>query len=219
MGTAVFWAIVITGIFASRKLFPHWWARSPTLPYAPRPALPEGLPPGTKDARAIKLEDAQPGDYVAVVGRVGPRADLAAPVSKRPCVASDIVISDPQTGDRITRVLRATSFTLDTGGTQAVVDARGAFVRLQHDLQAREIDSRQLEPGILAPDPGGRRVAVFEGIIAPGEYVLVIGVVEKPTAGDEVGYRTSADVRLRIAGGGGRPSVVSTLPGDLRAVL
>mgnify|MGYP006139066841 CR=1 FL=1 len=33
-------------------------------------------PPGTKGAKTIKLEDAKPGDYVAVVGRVGARGDL-----------------------------------------------------------------------------------------------------------------------------------------------
>lgn len=219
MGTAIFWAIVIGGILLSRKLFPHWWASTPMLPYAPRPALPEGLPPGTKDARAIKLEDAQPGDYVAVVGRVGPRADLVAPLTRRPCVASDLVVSDVVTGDRITRLLRAGSFVLDTGAAQALVDARGAFVRLQHDQELDDVDHRRFEDGVIPPDAIGRRFTAFEGIIAPGEYVLVIGVVEKPGVGGDAGYRASADIRLRIAGGGVRPSVVSTLPTDLRPIL
>jgi hypothetical protein len=219
VGTIVFWTIVIGGILASRKLFPHWWARGPMLPYAPRPALPEGLPPGTQGARTIKLEDAKAGDYVAVVGRVGTRADLVAPLTRRPCVASDLVVNDCFSGDRITRVLRGGMFVLDTGGTQAVVDARGAFVRLQHDREVTDVDHQRFEDGVLPPDAIGRRFTAFEGIIAPGEYVLVIGVVEKPTGADDANYRASADIRLRIAGGGVRPSVVSTLHTDLRPIL
>lgn len=217
--SVIFWAVVIGGILVSRKLFPHWWAKAPMLPYAPRPALPEGLPPGTKGAKHVKLEDAKPGDYVAVVGRVGPRADLVAPLSKRPCVASDLVVTDAMTGDRVTRLLRAASFVLDTGGTQAVVDARGAFVRLQHDQEVTDIDHTRFEPGLIPQAAIGRRLSAVEGVIAPGEYVLVIGVVEKPTASDEVGYRVSADIRLRISGGGIHPSVVSTLHTDLRPIL
>ncbi|HUQ01712.1 MAG TPA: hypothetical protein VM261_04415 [Kofleriaceae bacterium] len=216
MGTVIFWAVVIAGILVSRKVFPHWWAKRPMLPYAPRPALPEGLPPGTKGARTIKLEDAKPGDYVAVVGRVGARADLVAPLTKRPCVAFDLVVTDAMSGDRVTRLLRGGSFVLDTGGTQAVVDARGAFVRLQHDYENTDLVPMRFEDGVIPQGAQGRRLSAVEGVIAPNEYVLVIGVVEKPTAGDDVGYRVSADIRLRLSGGGVRPSVVSTLHTDLR---
>jgi hypothetical protein len=219
VGTVIFWAVVIGGILLHRKVYPQWWAKGPMLPYAPRPALPEGLPPGTKGAKSVKLEDAKPGDYVAVVGRVGPRADLVAPLSKRPCVASDLVVTDAMSGDRVTRSLRATSFVLDTGGAQAVVDARGAFVRLQHDQELTDVDHSRFESGLIPPGAIGRRLSAVEGVIAPGEYVLVIGVVEKSTAGDDVGYRVSADARLRIAGGGVHPSVVSTLHTDLRPIL
>lgn len=216
MGTLIVWAVVIGGILLSRKLFPQWWAKGPMLPYAPRPALPEGLPPGTKGAKTIKLEDAKPGDYVAVVGRVGERAELIAPLTRRPCVAFDLVLTDAMTGDRVTRLLRGGSFVLDTGTVQAVVDARGAFIRLQHDQELMDIAHTHFEDGMVPPGYKERRLSAVEGIIPPREYVLVIGVVEKPTASDEVGYRTSADIRLRLSGGGVRPSVISTLHTDLR---
>lgn len=219
MGTAIFWALVIGGILASRKLFPHWWAKTPLFPPGPpRPALPDGLPPGTKGAKNIKLEDAKPGDYVAVVGRVGARTDLIAPLTKRPCVAFDLVVTDAMTGDRVTRLLRGGTFVLDTGTVEAVVDARGAFVRLQHDQEMTDLVHTRFEEGLVPPNYVERRLSAVEGIIPPREYVLVIGVVEKPSVEDEIGYRTSADVRIRISGGGVRPSVISTLHTDLRAV-
>lgn len=217
MGTVIVWAIILGGIAVSRVLWPDAWKSGPLLPPpAPPPVQKEGLPPGTKKAKRRRdLGDAQVGDYVAIVGRVGSRAELVAPVSKRSCVASDLVLTDTATGNRVARVLRAGTFLLDTGRETAVVDARGAFVRLTYDHRIEDVDRSLYDDGVVPGEVTAARMTADEGVIAPGEYVLVIGVVERPTASDEAGYRNLADSRIRIAGGGVRPSVVSTVPADL----
>ena len=217
MDTIIFWGVVLGGIGLSRVLWPNAWKRKPgwRLP-APAPFLKEGLPPGsTKAQRRKGLADTKVGDYIAIVGRVGDRAELVAPLSRRPCVASDMVLFDAQTGDRVARVLRAGTFLLDTGTETALVDARGAFVRVTYDHRMDERDRAKLDESVIPGEVHAQRLMGDEGIIGPGEYVLVIGVVERPTASDEAGYRNLADSRIRIAGGGVRPSVVSTVPADL----
>ncbi len=208
------WAILLGGLALSAKLWPNLWKGPKGLPWqVPRPALSAGLPPGADEARRGPIEDARPGDYIAVVGKVMEPAELAGPISKRPCVAYDLVLRDSIRGERVARVLRGSTFTLSTGGTTAVVDARGAFIRLEHDRLGTAFARGRFEDGVIPPESPGEHFVADEGVIAPGEYVLVIGVVE--TASNDVGYRSSADVRLRLDGGGVRPSVVSSVPADL----
>lgn len=213
----IFWAVIIGAIAASRKLWPQAWAKEALFPLpAPRPMLPAGLPSGTEIARRMPLEDAQPGDYVAFVARVVEPAELVAPVTRRPCVAYDVVVSSALNGERIARVLRGGTFRVDTGKARAMVDARGAFVRVEHDHHRTRLDRRDFDEGVIPAKVPAIQFEAYEGVIAPGQYVLVIGMVERPGAGDTM-FRDSADVGLRIGGGGVRPSVVSSVPADLHS--
>jgi len=217
VGTIITYAVIFGLVALSRVIWPNAWKSKPMfrLPAA-APEHKDGLPAGTDKAkRRHDLADVKVGDYIAIVGRVGKSAELAAPVTKRPCVASDLVLTDSITGNRVARVLRAATFVLDTGSETAVVDARGAFVRLSYDHRVEDVDRSLFDEGVVPGEVTAGRITADEGIIGPGEYVLVIGVVERPTASDEAGYRNLADSRVRIAGGGVRPSVVSTVPADL----
>jgi hypothetical protein len=217
VGTVLFYAIVIGAVALSRVIWPGAWDRRPRFRLPPAaPFHADGLPRAAKQAqRRRDLAAAQVGDYVAIVGRVVEPLELTAPVTKRRCAASDLVLTDSITGNRVARVLRAGTFVLDTGRETAVVDARGAFVRLTCDHRIEDVDRTLYDPGTIPGEVTASRITADEGIIGPGEYVLVIGVVERPTASDEAGYRNLADSRVRIAGGGVRPSVVSTVPADL----
>lgn len=211
------WLILLTVVAVTRVLWPDMWRSKPAwqLP-APRPMLPEGLPRGSDGAKRVPLEDAQPGDYVAFVARVVEPAELIAPVTKRPCVAYDVVVASAVNGQRVARVLRAGTFAVDTGKARATVDARGAFVRVEHDHHRTRLDRRDFDEGTIPAAVPAIQFEAYEGVIAPGQYVLVIGMVERPGVGDTM-FRDSADVGVRIGGGGVRPSVVSSVPADLHS--
>lgn len=224
MSTLILWAVVAVGIAVSRRYWPHLWAHTPwrSLPPAPREHA-EAWPRGADRARTTRIGNAAPGDYVAIVGTVADAMPLTAPASQRPCVAFDAVLNRAVGGDQLGRVLRASRFTVEDGSGSISVDARGAYVRVVHDRHFEGGPACDAMHDYLAlrlqPEPDGSRPAMFadEGVIAAGDRVLVIGVVEAASAdADEVGYRLSADVRLRITGGGKRPTMVSNVPADVR---
>jgi hypothetical protein len=217
--TAIFYGVVIGAIALSRVIFPHWWKEKPRgLLKAPEPVLPEDLPPGTRKARRTTIEKAKPGEYVAVLGKVVGAADLVSPMTHRPCVAMDLIVFDDDAGTLVTRVLRASRFVIEDHTGRASFDGRGAFVRVDHDQRLSGQARGAFEEGILPPAvKPQQRLTGNEGVIAPGEHVLVIGVCEKPGAGGDAHYRSSADSLVHISGGGVRPSMVSTKAKDLQA--
>lgn len=176
-----------------------------------------------------ELGDAVDGRWVKVVGTVVACEGelLVAPLTGRPCVAFDAAIFqyllEPHpafdigmhgAGQLLTRSLRAVPFILEDATGRALVDPRGAFVRLT-------IDHEQGGPGIRIPqlrvaDPSFLPKArahedkrYVEGVLEVGEEVLVSGLAQTVRVGDASLYRASADERLRIAGSRDHPADVT----------
>lgn len=214
--------VALVAFAVTRQFWPSLWGKDPkqrALP-PPTPTHDEARPPGIDAARNRPIAKARAGDYVAVVGRVVEATPLHAPLSRRPCVAFDVVVSMTVGGDRCGRLVRATTFTVEDDSGRATVDARGAFVRVHHDsrIDGAPVDALrdQMELKLPAGFPS-LGLSADEGVIAIGDTVLVIGVVEELGEGGDASYRTSADARLRIAGGATRSSLVSNVPADVRS--
>lgn len=197
---------------AARRFWPE--KRGRWIP--PRPRLAEGLPREVKGARRCAIAEARPGEFVALHGAVVAPAEMVAPVSRRACVASDSVVVDAWTGDRVAHVVRAQPFTFADASGRATVDPRGAFVRIAHDRTIEHLDRNHFEEGVVGIGAKLRPLLAHEGVIVVGDAVLVIGVVQGGEANpDAIGYRDSADGRVHIGGGGKKPALVSNHQRDL----
>jgi hypothetical protein len=209
------------------------------------------VPPNDHDDRTLvrTIRDVVDGRWIKVVGRVVAYegASLTAPITGRGCVCFDaavwshervpgdgvddwlthdlagvIDIELPRKRQLLARSLRGAPFVIEDATGRAVVDPRGAFVRLTHDFKHG------------GPDDDGRTLAVvdrtfldgvelrghieyWEGVLELGETVVVSGVVTMPAAATGRGelYRGSGDQRVRISGSAESPGDVT----DLRAEI
>lgn len=207
--------ILTVGALAFAVAARRFWPAQRVYWVPPRPRLPEGLPREVRGARRCDIASARPGEFVAVRGVVVAPAEMVAPVSRRPCVASDLVVVDPWTGDRLAHVVRAQPFTVADASGRATVDPRGAYVRITHDRTTEGHDRSHFEDGVVPPAAERRPLVAHEGVIGVGAMVLVIGVVQGDADPDAIGYRDSADRRVHIGGGGQRPALISSHAHDL----
>jgi hypothetical protein len=180
------------------------------------------------------LADAREGEISKFAGKVvAPEGELlTSPITGRRCVCFDAAVfalrqeaatwNFVTTSTLVRRVLRGTSFTIDDGTGRAVVDPRGAYVRLVHDHYqgglGQRWNVRVADPTFLADDPAPGELELGEGVLEVGESVVVIGLVRRAVAADpESGlYRVSADARTYITGAADRPADISDRRGDLK---
>ncbi|KAB2895972.1 MAG: hypothetical protein F9K40_15370 [Kofleriaceae bacterium] len=177
-----------------------------------------------------KLGDAVPGRWLKVVGTVVAceGAPLVAPLTGRRCVAFDAAIfqyvlephptfdAELYTGGQLlTRSLRAVPFFVEDATGRALVDPRGAFVRLTLDHEqggpGQRIDRLVVADHAFLPRSRPNEDKRYvEGVLEIGELVLVSGFVQKPEASADASvYRASADPRVRIAGSPGLPADIT----------
>jgi hypothetical protein len=174
------------------------------------------------------IADLVDGAWVKVVGKVV-RCEgdaLVAPITGRACACFDAAVwswtdRSPDgfvawTPSRrlVARSLRGTPFVLEDESGQAVVDPRGAFVRLTLDHergpQPDPLAWRSIaDPSLLADVPLTPGLECAEGVLAIGETVLVSGLVHAGPLDGASTYRASADRRVRIAGSATRPASVT----------
>jgi len=176
-----------------------------------------------------KLGDAVDGRWVKVVGTVVACDGelLVAPLTGRRCVAFDAAIfqyvlephpafdiGSHSGGQLLTRSLRAVPFILEDATGRALVDPRGAFVRLTIDHQQGGPGERiqhlvVADPSFLPRSRAHEDKRYLEGVLEVGEEVLVSGLAQTPRVGDTSLYRASADERVRIAGSADHPADVT----------
>lgn len=150
---------------------------------------------------------------------------LIAPLSGRPCVAYEIVLSENTRNSHrdLAREARGVPFVLEDDGGRAVIDPAGAEYALDLDRRAAGGGEATTRPELAAmferlglPATLGTRrtISLREGVIEPGERVAVLGVAARepdPTA-VPAGYRGDAPTRLRLAGSPRYPLVISDHP-------
>jgi len=177
---------------------------------------------GSRPPRLSAIARVRRGDWVRVSGRIADGGVLVAPITGRACVCFDAVVArarGPGQLEVVLRAVRGTPFVIDDGTGKALVDPRGAYVRVvyDHSLREGELDDGDIaDPEFAAElagaDPAGLRFE--EGVLAVGETVVVEGLVAHG-AGDDPVYRRLADTQVRLAGGPDRAAVVSERPEDL----
>lgn len=193
----------------------------------PPPLLLEPLPAEIRSARLVTIAGAQVEQYVAIVARVTGEAPLVAPMSGRACVAFDFVLErEPPAGSperevyRPVRRLEARPFTIEDDSGRALVDPRGAFVRLAHDEIKGQLRSGHLADRALGAELERKwprmRLIGHEGALVPGATVLVVGVVQGGAPSEAV-FRQSATPLRRIAGGPRHPALVGNHRLDLQS--
>lgn len=175
------------------------------------------------------LGDAADGRWVKVVGTVVACEGelLVAPLTGRRCVAFDAAIfqyvleSHPTldtelygNGQLLSRSLRAVPFILEDAAGRALVDPRGAFVRLAHDHQQGGPGERiqhlvVADPSFLPKTRAHEDKRYLEGVLEVGAEVLVSGLAQTTKVGEASLYRASADARVRITGSADRPADVT----------
>lgn len=188
-------------------------------------------PPRLRERRPprVTIAAAQPGTFVLIVGRVlaGVGEQLVAPFTGRAAIAHDAAVTtlrlvDHGDGDPVRRLekrsLRATPFLLDDGTGQALVDPRGAYVRLVLDRRTRTprgervvVHARELIADVF----GYEELLLDEGVLTVGSEVVVHGLVR--IVGDSAAtlYRAQGTHRIELVGAADRSAVVSNLPADL----
>lgn len=165
---------------------------------------PSEIPPSDLDddeeSLVRKIGDAVDGKWLKFVGKVVAceGEPLVAPLSGRTCACFDAAHWS-SSGELLTRTLRGTPFVIEDGTGRALVDPRGAFVRLTHDFKQRGYEEAS------------------EGVLEIGESVLVSGFVQVTASGDAGIYRVSADTRVRVVGSREFPADVTDLRAEIRA--
>jgi hypothetical protein len=177
------------------------------------------------------LSEATEGKFMRFVGRVVAAEGelLTAPLTGRRCVAFDAAVfdyvlrfdsfafhhpvehSEPRL---LTRTLRAMPFMVEDPTGRALVDPRGAFVRLTIDHRQGGSGSKitkvqVVDTSFLPHARPNEDKEYVEGVLEIGEEVVVTGLVQMPGAGDASLYRANADARLRIVGAADRPADVT----------
>jgi hypothetical protein len=186
----------------------------------------------------VTIADAKPGAFVRIVGIVIEGGELRAPISGRACVCYDAAITGkPQAVDRyglravgsgtvkspvLTRRLQVAPFVIDDGTGRALVDARGAYVRLNLDYRSRgpgaiptSCDPEMIPVGLRPID-----VVFVEGILRIGENVVVDAMVADGTDAEDASlYRAASPPRIRLVGGATRSAHISNIPSSVDAAF
>lgn len=169
--------------------------------------------------RRVSIQDATPGGFVRVVGRIVDGGSLVAPITGRTCVSFDAVILRPAAGGPqiVTRGMRGTPFVVDDGTGKILVDPRGAYIQVVYDhSEVGPLDLAKVsDPEFVAEVDRASELRFDEGVLTIGEQVSVTGLVTAVGDGDEAGYRRLATTGLRLTGAPDRPAVVSERDGDL----
>jgi len=167
-----------------------------------------------------------PEDTIArLKGTVRPIGDrlLTAPLSGRPCVYyCAVVLLDPYSRRSLddvrqsleTLLVTETSsvpFLLEDGGERAVIDARGAKVHCAYDHRTWSkalFDATTEQHAILERNEllqqdwwNTRKLDYVEGILSPGERIVVLGGGTRepdPDAQGTGGYRDASRTRFRF---------------------
>lgn len=131
----------------------------------------------------------------------------SAPASGRPCLAYDVWVS-AFPGDSPSRrsAQAASDLLLEVDGTVLLVRGDGAAVSIERDHEAPETTLDQVpfadqvlrSQGVSIGSQSTCRLQMREGVIAPGDAVAVLGLVEAP---DEEAARLGATWLLRAAPG------------------
>jgi len=183
-----------------------------------------GLVRGSKFPKVpprVTIARAAPGEFVRVVGRIVDGGSLVAPITGRTCVSFDAVVrhGGPRTEDAVvTRGVRGTPFVIDDGTGKALIDPRGAYIRVVYDhsvLDGAVERAKVADPDFLAGATGAG-LQFEEGVLTLGEVVAVDGLIGD-VGGDDPVYRRLADTRVRVTGARDRAAVVSELADDVGA--
>jgi hypothetical protein len=186
----------------------------------------------------VKIKDASPGAFIRVVGIVVEGSELRAAISGRPCVCFDAaVMGKAQAVDRyglpavgsgvlkspvLTRRLEVAPFVIDDGTGRALVDARGAYVRLNLDYHRRGLGAipTSCDPEMMPVGVRPIDVVFVEGILRIGENVVVDAMVAEGTDAADTGmYRASSPPRIRLTGGAKRSAEITNIPSALHAAV
>ncbi len=168
------------------------------------------VPPRTTIAAA------RPGAFVRLVGKIVDGGSLVAPITGRGCVSFDAAITDGR-GVPVRRGVRGTPFVIDDGTGTALVDPRGAFIRVvyDHSVVGGAFDRAAVaDPDFVTDLVAGETLRFEEGVLTIGETIAVDGLIAG-AGGDDPVYRRLAETGVRIGGAPDRPAMVSEQPADL----
>jgi hypothetical protein len=189
-------------------------ARPPSdkgLPWMVKRRIPEAL----RKARVTTIDDVHDGELVAVCGRVEASDALVAPMTRTPCVAFDFLVQGTWSRAIVARAVRGSVFALTDGKSRVLVDGRTALIRVVFGGGQENLARASLsEPELLPEDAERALLTGYEGIVAVGAQVVVIGVVSRTAPVDDGAYRGTGEV-VRIAATHEHGSMVSTVPNDL----
>jgi hypothetical protein len=157
-----------------------------------------------------KIGDAPDATLVRIGGAVVGEPTLRAPLSGRPCLYYVASVTVGQYNKRNThRVANGAAFAITDETGTALVPREGAKYEVSHDVVEIERASR-LKPrlvgaierlGVVLPDIA--EVTLYEGIIAPGDEIEIVGAgMRKPVADDtrERGFRDMPSSTFELHG-------------------
>jgi len=186
-----------------------------------------GLPP------RVTIAAARPGTYVQIVGRIVEGESRVAPITGRVGVGHDaaattvrLVPMGDRPGERplreyhvAARSLRAAPFVLDDGTGRALVDPRGAYLRIALDHTRHVVRAEPVTihaPELMADVAGYDELLLEEGVLTIGSEVVVHATVRVVGDGDDATlYRAQGTHRIELVGATDRSAIVSNLPANL----
>lgn len=159
----------------------------------------------------VKIGEAPDATLVRIAGAVVGEPTLHAPLSRRPCLYYVANVTISQYNKRRTyRVADGAAFAITDETGTALVPREGAQYEVSHDVIEIERASR-LEPRILGAIerlgvelPAIAEVSLYEGIIAPGDEIEIVGA----------GVRTAVAADTRERGFRDMPSSTFELHGE-----
>lgn len=179
-----------------------------------------------RKVQEYRLADLPEDTIARIKGTVRPIGDrlLTAPLSGRPCVYYSAVVllnthlinlqgeDSPPFEKVLAKEQSVVPFLLEDGAQRAFIDARGAemFCAYDHRTESKALfDATAVQHAILARNRSldldwwnVKSIEYVEGVIAPGEPIVVLGggtSEPDPDAQGSGGYRESSRTRFRFA--------------------